>query len=57
MEYVRREMKAETQNTDIIYHIEPDTARVYEAMSYAQDFTEWDDVNGFADHALELIVV
>lgn len=50
-------MKAETQNTDIIYHIEPDTARVYEAMSYAQDFTEWDDVNGFADHALELIVV
>lgn len=57
MEYVGRKMKPEATDKRTIDDAMADTAYIYEAMTYAQDFTVWDDVNGDSSQALALEVV
>ena len=57
MEYVRRKMKLKPKEKSTIDYADTEIAHIYEAMTYAQDFTVWDDVNGYSSQALELEVV
>lgn len=57
MEYVRRKMKNDKRLATVQYTLEEDTAVIYEAMTYAQDFTYWENTHHYCKEDLELEVV